>query len=144
MIKEFDSSAFMDLYFGQKPSKEFRQYETIVRKIIRIKTLVEDDNLLKKIIEFAKGKFSKENHRHLTLEDAKYSNRHELLYYRVDKNNESGYSEKWSTSRWEGDYCKPYFVGYEKCSFNNIIEEYIEQYPNGVKWKIEEKIEVEN
>lgn len=144
MYKELDGSALMDLLFGQKPSKEFRQYETIVKKITRIKTLVEDDNLLKNIIEFTKGKFCKGNHKPLTLEDARNPNRSELLYYRIDKNTKSGYGEVWSTSRWEGDYCEPYLARYDTCSFNEIVEAYVNTYPNKVKWKVEEKVEEEN
>ena len=142
-MKELDSTALFDLLFNQKPSKEFRKYETVVRRITRIKTLIEDDNLLNKIITFANGNFCKRNHEPLTLEDAKNPNRQELLYYRVDKNTDSGYSERWSTSRWEGDECEPYFAGYKKYSFNEIIDEYISVYPDNVNWKIEEKIEEE-
>jgi len=140
MYKELDGSVLMNLLFGQKPSKEFRQYETIVRTINRVKTLVEDDTLLNNIIEFAKGRFCKDNYKPLTLEDAKNSNRCELLYYKIDKDTKSSYGERWSTSRWEGDCCEPYFAGYDKYSFNEIIEEYIDKYPNKVKWKIEEKL----
>lgn len=141
MYKELDDTAIMNFLYGQKPSKEFRQYETIVRTINKIKTLVEDDTLLNNIIEFAKGRFCKAyNHKPLTLEDAKNPNRCELLYYRIDKDTKSGYGERWSTSRWEGDYCNPYFAGYDTYSFNEIIEQYIDKYPNKVKWKIEEKL----
>lgn len=140
MYKELDGTAIMDFLYGQKPSKEFRQYETIVRTINRIKTLVEDDNLLKNIIEFAKGRFCKSNRKPLTLEDAKNENRTQLIYYKIDENTKSGFGERWSTSRWEGDYCDPYFAGYDKVSFNEIIEEYVDKYPNKVKWKIEEKL----
>jgi len=140
MYMELDGSALMDLLYGQKPSKEFRQYETIVRTINRIKTLVEDDNLLKNIIDFSKGRYCKSNHKSLTLEDAKNPNRTQLIYYKIDKDTKSGYGERWSTSRWEGDECEPYFAGYDNVSFNEIIEEYIAKYPNKVKWKIEEKL----
>ena len=140
MYMELDDTAIMDFLFGQKPSKEFRQYETIVRKITRIKTLVEDDNLLNKIIKFAKGKYCKSNDKPLTLEDAKNPNRTQLIYYKIDKDTKSGYGERWSTSRWEGDECKPYFAGYDKVSFNEIIEEYVNTHPNDVKWEIKEEV----
>lgn len=137
MYKELDDTAIMDFLFGQKPSKEFRQYETVVKTINRIKTLVEDDTLLSNIVAFAKGKYCKSNDKPLTLEDAKNSNRTQLIYYKIDKDTKSGYGERWSTSRWEGIFV---FAGYDKVSFNEIIKEYVNTHPNDVKWEVEEKL----
>lgn len=141
MYREEDSSSLMDMIFGHKPSKGYRKYETIVKRITRIKTLVENDQLLQKIVNFAKERYCKDNHKPLTLADAKNPDRHGLMYYRVDKNTESGYGEVWSTSRWEGDYCEPYLARYDMVSFTEIIDDYVEEYPNEVQWKVEEKVE---
>lgn len=146
MYKEKDSSALMDLLYGRKPSNEFKVYETIVKEVTRIKTLIEDDVLLNKIVAYANREgYCKSNKQSITLSDAKNINRRDnLMYYIKDDNYESGYRERWSTSRWEGDYCEPYFAGYEEYSFNEIMEEYITNHPNDVKWKIEEKEKIVN
>ena len=140
MHKELDGSLLMNLLYGENVSKEYNEYETIVKTITRTKTLVEDDTLLKNIVTFSKGRFCKSNHKPITLEDARSLNRQELLYRRINKNNKSGFEEVWSTSRWEGDYCNPYSTGCEKYSFNEIIKEYIKENPNKVQWKIQEKV----
>ena len=140
MYVERDSSELFDLMHGQKPDNGFKKYETIIMEVTRIKTLVETDELLQKIVNFAKGKYCKENHVRLTLEDAKTADRSRLLYYIVDKNRRSGYREIWSTSRWEDDYCDPYFDGYDKVSFNQIISKYLEEHPNDAQWTVEEKV----
>jgi len=144
MYKELDSSALMASLIGEKPSNKFRRYETVVKRITKIKTLIEDDSLLQKIVDFAnskEGNYCNTGGSPITMADAKSPNRSELQYYIKDDSTESGLRERWSTSRWEGDDCEPYFAGYEQYSFNEIIDDYIHHYPKGIRWKVKTKEE---
>ena len=140
-VFELDGSLIMSLINGDEPTNDYVEYEIHIVKTKVKKTLIIDEELLRDLVKFAKGKYKNSKKKTITLSDIKDCDKSILKFYKVDKFEKGGLEGEYVYSMFEGDYkTNPYRWQLKTYSLNELLKEYVEQNKDKVKWEIEENV----
>ncbi len=140
-VFELDDSLLMRLVNGDEPTNDYVEYVTHIVKTKIKKTLIINEELLRDVVRFAKGKYKNSEKHTITFNDIKDCDKSVLKFYRVDKFEEGGLEREYVYSMFEGDYkTNPYRWQLKTYSLNELLKEYVEQNRDKVKWEIEEDV----
>lgn len=140
-VFELDGSLIMSLVNGDEPTNDYVEYETHIVKTKVKKTLIINNDLLRDVVRFVKGKYKNSEKHTITFNDVKDCDKSVLKFYKVDKFEKGGLEKEYVYSMFQGDYkTNPYRWQLKTYSLNELLKEYVEHNKDKVRWKIEEEV----